>query len=253
VDQGDAVPSEIHQWDGYLHVGVRRPATDTKVLAETKQESTRQLVDTVFPSWRGSTTKFSDDVIAELDAAGDQYMHAYADLLVRLRSPDPLAYLTGPVAGSVVESMVVSLTSAGTEAKNAIAICQSYFRSSHFRRVPYHDLTARMHASLKRQVKNGAFRDRQLAIDRLSGFFFDVEHVATYAPYSDAIFLDNAMAELLAQACNAVRGRYSFRVFSSRTMTQFADWLLQLEAEIPSGHLDALAMAYPHQNWRLQE
>jgi hypothetical protein len=42
-------------------------------------------------------------------------------------------------------------------------------------------------------------RDAKKAVKRLSGYFYDGKHVATYAPYCDAFVVDQAMAELLAK------------------------------------------------------
>jgi hypothetical protein len=41
-------------------------------------------------------------------------------------------------------------------------------------------------------------RRTQKAKDKLSGFFYDVNHIATYVPYCDAVVLDSAMAELVS-------------------------------------------------------
>jgi len=45
-------------------------------------------------------------------------------------------------------------------------------------------------------VKEGAYTNAERAVKRLSGFYYDVKHIAIYAPYCDAFVVDQPMAEL---------------------------------------------------------
>jgi len=76
-------------------------------------------------------------------------------------------------------------------------------RSRHFRNTPYAWLDAHILATLKTFVKSGHYANRKGVAEKLSGFFTDVEHSATYAPYVDGIFIDKAMAELVARLIDA--------------------------------------------------
>ena len=53
-----------------------------------------------------------------------------------------------------------------------------------------------IYASLKAMVKEGAYTNAERAVKRLSGFYYDVKHIAIYAPYCDAFVVDQPMAEL---------------------------------------------------------
>jgi hypothetical protein len=59
-----------------------------------------------------------------------------------------------------------------------------------------------MYASLKAIVKEGGSTHPN-AVERLSGFHYDVKHIATYAPYCDAFVVDRPMASRLSPFVNA--------------------------------------------------
>ncbi|MDB6106441.1 MAG: hypothetical protein JWO52_6440 [Gammaproteobacteria bacterium] len=54
-------------------------------------------------------------------------------------------------------------------------------RADHFRESPYAWLDAHVLATMKASVKAGYYKNREQAVQRLSGFFADVEHIATHA------------------------------------------------------------------------
>jgi hypothetical protein len=87
--------------------------------------------------------------------------------------------------------------------------------------------------------------DRDKALERLSGFFQDVKHVFTYAPYCDAFVMDQAMASLVADPHVGLENRYRVKVFSLNNWGQFLAWLDVLEAEMTQEHRAGLAAAYP--------
>jgi hypothetical protein len=117
--------------------------------------------------------------------------------------------------------------------------------SEHFRQTPFHDLSARIYATLKAMVQDGAYTNAQRAVERLSGFFYDVEHVATYGPYCDAFVADQPMAELLAKPTVAISQRYGVKIFSLNNWNEMLNWLDQLEQEMSDEHKQALLEAYP--------
>ena len=74
---------------------------------------------------------------------------------------------------------------------------------------------------------------------------FDVQHAATYAPYCDAFFTDNAMAALMKDKRVAVEETWGCKVFSSSHRRQFGDWLDGLKARMTPQDAEDLALAYP--------
>lgn len=124
-------------------------------------------------------------------------------------------------------------------------IVADFLLSEHFRQTPYHDLSARIYATLKAMVKEGAYKNMETAVNRLSGFFYDVKHVATYGPYCDAFVVDRAMAELLAKPTVAISERYGPSIFSLNNWNEMLTWLDRLEQGMSDEHKRAVVQAYP--------
>jgi hypothetical protein len=127
-----------------------------------------------------------------------------------------------------------------------LRLCAQFLmQSQHFKETPQHKLSAGMFATAKAMVKDGAYTNKERALQRLSGFFFDVSHISTYAPYCDAFVMDQPMADLVAKPTVALERRYGTKVFSLNNWDEFLAWLDSLEAGMGDEHKAALATAYP--------
>jgi len=102
-----------------------------------------------------------------------------------------------------------------------------------------------MYATLKNMVKLGAYANSEQAIERLSGFFHDVKHIATYAPYCDAFIMDQPMAALVASPHVDLEKRYGVKAYSLNTWDELFAWLDTVEVEMTDDHKAGLSAAYP--------
>ena len=103
-----------------------------------------------------------------------------------------------------------------------------------------------MFATLKGMVRNGFYTNKTAAASKLSGFFYDVRHISTYAPYRDAFFMDDAMRDLVNRPSVDLTKRFGTQVFSLNTLDAFIEWLDSVEYSMTEEHKTALALAYPH-------
>lgn len=165
---------------------------------------------------------------------------------VELSGGDLAALLDAPVASECVGSLL-RLVPRDVAPEIALKEVISYFGSAHFGELPCEWLSSRIFATLKAMVRGGAFSNRERALNTLSGVFFDVQHISTYAPYSDAIFIDNQMANLVAQPSVGLSKRFGTKVFCLNTMDQFMSWLDDVESKISEEHQRALMRAYGDQ------
>lgn len=94
-------------------------------------------------------------------------------------------------------------------------------------------------------MRLGAYRNRDKALEKLSGVFQDVAHIATYAPYADAIVVDRSMYELLRKPGVALERDFGVRVFSLTNWPALLDWLDALESAMSEDDRKALALVYP--------
>ena len=243
LQQRDAVPSDIHEWDDYFRIDVGRYINDIELMRDLKRHGVELLVD-AFPDWRQSTNTFEQDVALELRDAAKSYFAAYLKYAARIATGDYAALLDSPIMAMVVQALSHCLPedSAPEESLKKIG---AFFQSEHFSKIPYQWLSVRIFATLKDMVKRGAYANREAALQRLSGFFQDMKHVSIYAPYCDAFVMDQAMAALVADPRIALEGRYGVTVFSLNNWEEFLAWLNALELGMSQEHRAGLTAAYP--------
>ena len=94
-------------------------------------------------------------------------------------------------------------------------------------------------------VRDGAYPNRKKAAVRLNGWFYDLKHIATYAPYCQGIVMDKPMAELMKHPKVALEATYGVKVFSLNNLDELSGWLDALEARMSDEHKEGLAWAYP--------
>jgi len=201
------------------------------------------LVD-LFDGWRQSTSTFEADVQAELAAAAKNYLESYIEFMIRVGQGEYSALFNSPMVSMVVQSMLYCLPD-DLPPDEALGQCAAFFQSDHFSRLPYQDIHARTFATLKKVVRGGAYPNRERALEKLSGFFYDVKHIATYAPYSSLFIMDKPMAELMAHPDVALEERYGVRVVSLNNWNDLFDWLDELERQTDDCHRSSLAAIYP--------
>lgn len=242
-DRSEALEREVDQWDSYFRIDVGRYMGDIDLIRTLKRQSIADLVD-VFPEWRTSTNTFDEDVALELHAAAKMYLDAYINYVMRIGRGDYGALINSPIISMIVQHMLHFLPK-DMGPDEQLRRVGEFLRSNHFAALPYQDLEARSFATLKAQVKAGAYTNRETALQRLSGFFYDVKHIATYAPYCQAFVMDQPMAALMAHPTVALERRYGVLVFSLNNWDDFIRWLDGLEAAMTNEHRVGLNTAYP--------
>jgi len=255
IAERDAFREDVHRWDGYFYIDVRGYQLDPDELRSSKEKAIEALVAS-FDSWRKDDTSFEQDVEAELLAAARGYVDAYSELVARIGAGDYSALLYSPVRSSVVEHMM-DILGRDKDYNERLRTCGAFLRSDHFKNTPFHWLSARMYATLKDMVRRGAYKNAEEARRKLKGFFYDVNHIATYAPYCDGIVLDSVMAELVSHPNVNLKDRYLVNVFSRRNWNEFLTWLDELkkdltpEMETALGYINAESLGSTVEQLRL--
>lgn len=242
LDEKDAVSGDIHEWHNYVCITVGRYLGDTQLIGKLKEQAVQTLLG-VFDSWAQSANSFEEDVALENSEAGKGYLRAYLATQARLAGGDFDALMDAPVASQYVSTLLRAVRKV-MPVNKALAEVVRYFSSKYFAELPYQWLSSRIFATIKSMVKNGAFSNREKALGSLSGVFYDVQHISTYAPYCDAIFIDNQMANLVAQPSVSLTKQFGTQVFSLNPMDKFLAWLEALELTMDESHKTALMRAY---------
>ncbi len=242
IRQRDALTEKVHGWDGYFIVEVRHSSGDSAQQREAKRQSTINLVN-LFDGWRQSRDAFEEDVAGELDSAKRIYMSSYLRYFSRVGQGDVAALFDSPIVSKIVEQMRNYLPD-GMSFQEQLETCSRFFDSEHFARLPFQYVRSRSFATLKAMVKAGAHQNPERALSRLGGFYSDVDHIAHYAPYCDAIAMDQPMAELMKHPGLALEAAYGVKVFSLNNLDEFHIWLDELETSMNDEHRAGLLAAY---------
>jgi hypothetical protein len=242
LEKRDALDRDINDWDGYLTIEVRGFKPDPEVIRASKLQSVEHLVG-IFDDWRKDSTTFDQDVEAEHFAAARAYCDAYFKMVMAYGQGDldAVAFPT-PHANTMAGIMHVL---GEREPEEKLKMAGEFLKSPYFRNTPYQHLSATMFAALKAQVKNGAFTNIERARnERLSGFFYDVNHIATYAPYCDAILIDKPMHALVTHPNVALDKKYGVKVFSRTNWSDFLSWIDGLQSKKTLEHAKGLKLIH---------
>lgn len=245
----EGLRDDVNRWEGYFFVDVGGYNKDVDLVRTLKAASTSGLVD-LLDHWVATPSSFEQDFQAEYEAAGRGYMDAYMKMMASVGAGNHDAFFNAPLITKIVESMLQVLPETVPPDQRLRRCAEFLMRSAHFRETPHAWLHAHMLAQLRTDVKDGQFANRSRATQKLSGFFMDVEHIATYAPYVDAFFMDKAMAELVSKPGVDLEQRYGVRVFSLTNWDEFLEWLRSIEsAGMTPEHQAGLEAAYPGQTF----
>jgi hypothetical protein len=242
-EERDAVPSNVHDWDGDYSVSVFRAASGVERKRELKQRAIQELVNTL-SNWATSKNTFEQDMALELKDSARILMESYAKKTARLWSGEFSALVDSPISASVVEAMVYVLSVKKMQG-DAARVLPAFFQSKHFAEVPSQQLSARLFSTFKKRVREGAYPNPEKAREKLSGFLFDVQHAATYVPYCDALFTDRFMADLLNDKHVDAEQTFGCKVFSVSKTAEFCCWLEDVKSRMTADHADGLTWAYP--------
>lgn len=214
-----------------------------ELIRNLKQQVVTGLIDQ-FDGWRKSHSSFEADLQLEYEAVGKKYIDFYRDYIICIAKCDYDAIINPPIISMIIPTMLDILPS-DMPMDQKLCQCTEFLCSDHFKQLPYQRLSARMSASLKAMVKGGAYTNYENALRQLSGFVYDVKHIATYAPYVDGFVMDKAMAALVSKPTVALEETYGTKVFSLNNWDELFVWLDSLETNMSHEHKAGLAAAYP--------
>ena len=244
MSERDVLRDDIHKWESYFRIDVGSYIGDIDLIRNLKNQTLEGLVS-LFDGWRKSDSAFHDDLQLELRDAGKMYFDLYMDYAERMAKGDFDALIDSPAASTIMRSMLHKIEN-DMSPEQAIEACVRFFVSDHFKQIPYQQISARIYATLKAMVKEGAYTNHERTLKRLSGFNFDVNHISHYAPYCDSFIMDQAMAEIVNKPTVGLSREYGVSVFSLNNWEDLFLWLDSLEKEMTEEHKAGVAEAYPH-------
>jgi len=179
LHEGDAVDRKIHHWDEYMYITIPGYHGDVDRIRTARQESVEDLVE-AFAHWRAMPRTFEQQVSLEMEEQARQYLRAHVEHSARLAVGDT----------------------------DALRTLGNFFRSEHYNQIPYLWISAGIYACVNDEVQKGAYAYREKAIEKFRGLYGDIKHVATYAPYCDALFMERKMTAYLSDPRINLEDRY---------------------------------------------
>ena len=147
-----------------------------------------------------------------------------------------------PPAASLVAHMLADLEDGTPGVEPRLNRIKDFFTSEAIRAVPFARISALFWATLARDVRSGRNPDKFPG----SSMFNDIDVVAAYAPFCDAMFVDREISHLANQGELRRELAGMGRLFSVRSGEdlQFLDLLDQIEANASPEHLKLVAEVY---------
>jgi hypothetical protein len=242
VERSDALERDVNNWDDYVWIDAGQFADKHDDLKTRKNRALDELLR-AFDTWAATSSTFQQDVQLELRCDADSYMQHYVDYVKRSVSGDATAFLNANENSMMVESLLRYHDK--QPASLRMQRIQAFFQSDYFFNVPEARIGSEFFALLRHRLREGKYKNKEKNRDRFGGLFYDVRFISTYAPYCDAMVVDNLMFEWATDPLIDLPKRFGVRLFSRRNWNDFLSYLDELSAsQRPEVH-EALKMIRP--------
>jgi len=228
VIETDALPADIHRWDGYTWVDIRRSLEDPDATARCKADFVKRLTEN-FAKWRGRNLSYKE-----------LYAEVATELSVEIKDLIPW----------IIPTMRLFAARLVGEVK-ARQVVDAFLISTDFNSVPFIDIASTLYAKLRQKVQNPTwYTNPKKSLDKFNSFAFDVRFISTYAPYCDAMFIDKTMYQWLNENDVKLAKKYKTRLFpySNDGLDDLSKWLDNIQNSILEDMKQNIRLAYPLAN-----
>jgi len=252
LDREFALNGKYNVWNDRLRIDLNYTLPGLEAsLRQTGEDRTRHM-RAVCERWRQAES-FSFQAVMEGEARAiveepwRQWMQYAARIAAAKLTPvqgentlKDLGALFPFAASGLVTQMLAELKELSAEER--LDKVGRFFASEDARSVSYVRISALFWASLARDVRAG----RKPENFPTGSLYNDVDIVAAYAPYCDAMFVDKQISHLAAQAELKRELAPHCRLFSFRggEHEQFLEYLAAIEREATPAHLEKVAEVY---------
>lgn len=242
VERDDALRRDINEWDNYVWIDVGNFADKHDTLKMRKDRSIEALLD-VFDVWASTVSTFQEDVRSEVSSCAKSYTETYVDYVKSIVSGDPNAFLTANENSMMIESLLRYHDK--LPATLRMQRIQAFFQSDYFADVPEVRIGSEFFALLRQRLRQSEYKNKEKNLNRFGGLFYDVRFISTYAPYCDAMVVDNLMFQWATDPLIDLPKRLGVRLFSRRNWNEFLTYLDDLAAGQRPEVAEALKMIRP--------
>jgi len=222
---------ERNKWLPNIRVVVNADYSRFAAGTRQRRESAGASVNELMDEWRAKGLGFNEVLEIELNAYHESRMAALRGFREQYEKAeaagDMMAIMNQSMSHICRElSMLDHLFKQAGIPEHSHHIARGSFWSwERNSEMPFGRILAYMFAAIAGQVKAG----RKKGVS--AGFLNDVEAVAAYAPFVDAMFIDKECALLLTQGRPGKELDFRARIFSLTNREEFLDYLRGLEAQ----------------------
>ena len=196
-----------------------------------RRDKAGSSINTLMDNWRAKGLGFDEVLEIELNAYHESRLGALQQWRENCEkaeaSGDVMAVLDQSMSPICRELSVLDhlFAKAGIPEESHRIARDSFWNWDGNRDMPFGRISAYLFAALAGQVKSG----RKKGVT--AGFINDIEAIAAYAPFVDAMFVDKECALLLTQGRPGKELDFRARVFSLSNREEFLAYLYELEAQ----------------------
>lgn len=254
--------SDPHQWTSAVGIYADFPF-DPAQVQRLKADNGRlhEGLAAVAADWKDETLSFNDDVQREARGYGKALIEIYRNAagarqrIEAILPPEMLAAFQDAMGSDafdphtpptmqpgvkLVHRLGAKVHKARPSERDPIAVVEQFFESRHATKAPFQYIASRLRATIAQLVRNPKGPRTAKKSDS-----YDVTALAHYAPYCDAMVVDNEFCAMASQGNIDVPGRFGVLLFSARTLSAFVAYLDDLLANMPQEHRDALKLIQP--------
>ena len=147
-----------------------------------------------------------------------------------------------PAAATLVSRMFSELSSTVSNYDKRFAAIRDFFASERFRAVPGARIAALFWATIAREIRAGRKSDRFPK----SSMYNDIDAIAMYSPFCEAMFVDKEISHLTKQRelQEELGGRTRFFSLRRSEKSEFLEYLENIERGVAPDHLQLVEAVY---------
>lgn len=228
----DAFHDDPNAWHPLLTVHVLRPRDEESVASrrETKR-AVHQIMETLYADPAYTSRSFEEQVKRETDGFAGAIIDTHNRVcreIMDARAGLPVSDSFGlppPPAAKWVQWALAQIHKAAPECKATDGMAD-FFYSPQFACVPFVRINAVLRAAIATKARDSGRKAKPSDM-------YDLEILAAYMPYCDAMLLDGEMQSLARDGKAQLDQAYQTRLFSARDLPSVFEWLDAVESSLP--------------------